>query len=81
MASGAGPSACPGMPGARNAPPCLWMDKHPTSPPPSCAQLVIMQHKQRHHLIDKYVRLPTSVEANLKDAEVSPFLKQFYLAN
>lgn len=40
-----------------------------------------MQHKQRHHLIDKYVRLPTSVEANLKDAEVSPFLKQFYLAN
>ena len=43
--------------------------------------MIIMQHKQRHHLIDKYVGLPATTEPQAPRADVSPFLANFYLSN
>lgn len=45
------------------------------------SQMIIMQHKQRHHLIDKYVGLPATTEPKPKPDNLSPFLAQFYLSN
>lgn len=45
------------------------------------SQMIIMQHKQRHHLIDKYVGLPATTEPQAPRADVSPFLANFYLSN
>ncbi|KFM22803.1 hypothetical protein F751_2994 [Auxenochlorella protothecoides] len=45
------------------------------------SQMIIMQHKQRHHLIDKYVGLPATTEPKPKPGNLSPFLAQFYLSN
>ncbi|KAL6784531.1 NUOB14 [Auxenochlorella protothecoides x Auxenochlorella symbiontica] len=44
-------------------------------------EMIIMQHKQRHHLIDKYVGLPATTEPKPKPDNLSPFLAQFYLSN
>ncbi|KAK2080296.1 hypothetical protein QBZ16_000149 [Prototheca wickerhamii] len=44
-------------------------------------EMIIMQHKQRHHLIDKYVGLPATTEPQAPRADVSPFLANFYLSN
>lgn len=43
--------------------------------------MVIMQHKQRHHLIDKYVGLPATTEPHPLRTDISPFLANFYLSN
>lgn len=53
----------------------------PTSPPaPAHAQMILMQHKQRHHLITQYIHNPAK-DRVAKPATMSPFLEAFYKSN
>jgi len=43
-------------------------------------EMILMQHKQRHHLIAKYVKNP-ALEKIDKPSGMSPFLEAFYRGN
>ena len=43
-------------------------------------EMILMQHKQRHHLIDRYIKNP-SLDRIQKPQTMSPFLEQFYNGN
>lgn len=43
-------------------------------------EMILMQHKQRHHLIAKYVKNP-ALETMNKESGQSPFLEAFYKSN
>lgn len=42
--------------------------------------MILMQHKQRHHLITQYIHNPAK-DRVAKPATVSPFLEAFYKSN
>ena len=42
--------------------------------------MILMQHKQRHHLITQYIYNPAK-DRVVKPSTVSPFLEQFYKSN
>ncbi|KAK9808972.1 hypothetical protein WJX72_007200 [[Myrmecia] bisecta] len=45
-------------------------------------EMVMLQHKQRHHLIADYIRVPAAVKREAEkrsESDLSPFLEQFYL--
>lgn len=57
----------------------------PTQPPacsfPACLpQMILMQHKQRHHLVTQYVHNP-ALDRVQRPSTLSPFLQQFYKSN
>lgn len=43
-------------------------------------EMILMQHKQRHHLIDGYIENP-ALEKVEKPSQMSPFLEKFYKGN
>ncbi|KAI7840448.1 hypothetical protein COHA_005874 [Chlorella ohadii] len=43
-------------------------------------EMILMQHKQRHHLITQYIHNPIKDRVS-KPQTLSPFLEQFYKAN
>ncbi|PSC67263.1 NADH dehydrogenase [ubiquinone] 1 alpha subcomplex subunit 6 [Micractinium conductrix] len=43
-------------------------------------EMILMQHKQRHHIITQYVHNPAA-DRVVKPSTLSPFLEQFYKAN
>lgn len=43
-------------------------------------EMIIMQHKQRHHLISQYIRNPANEKVE-KPSGLSPFLESFYKGN
>jgi NADH dehydrogenase (ubiquinone) 1 alpha subcomplex subunit 6 len=43
-------------------------------------EMILMQHKQRHHLIDRYIRNP-ALDTLPKTAKMTPFLEAFYKSN
>jgi len=43
-------------------------------------EMVMMQHKQRHHLIDKYIKNP-ALEKVEKPRQYSAFLEKFLVSN
>ena len=46
----------------------------------ACLQMILMQHKQRHHIITQYVHNPARDRVT-KPHSMSPFLEQFYKSN
>lgn len=51
---------------------------HPRLPP--SLQMILMQHKQRHHVITQYIHNPAKDRVT-KPATMSPFLEAFYKSN
>ena len=43
-------------------------------------QMILMQHKQRHHLVTQYIHNP-ALDRVAKPSTLSPFLQQFYKSN
>lgn len=43
-------------------------------------EMILMQHKQRHHLIDRYIKNP-AVEKVEKPQRYSAFLENFFVSN
>lgn len=43
-------------------------------------EMILMQHKQRHHLVAKYVKNP-ALDTSEKPSGLSPFLEAFYKGN
>lgn len=54
--------------------------RRPAGPAPPPPQMILMQHKQRHHLITQYVHNP-ALDRVQKSSGLSPFLEQFYKSN
>lgn len=42
--------------------------------------MILMQHKQRHHIITQYIHNPAKDRVT-KPTTMSPFLQQFYKSN
>jgi hypothetical protein len=42
--------------------------------------MILMQHKQRHHVITQYVHNP-ALDRVTRPTNLSPFLQQFYKSN
>ena len=68
----------------RAAPPlpacCLVLPCRALPLPLPCLQMILMQHKQRHHIITQYVHNPARDRVT-KPHSMSPFLEQFYKSN
>ncbi len=45
-----------------------------------CVQMILMQHKQRHHIITQYLHNP-ALDRVQKPTNTTPFLQQFYKSN
>jgi hypothetical protein len=64
----------------------LKATRQPTLSPlthPMCAvlaQMILMQHKQRHHIITEYINNPANDRVT-KPTKMSSFLQQFYKSN